>query len=79
MISYYHIGYFLNIPLMKIHWAVDSPNISAAQIAQGFIAYGSGMAITLEGRETIRIGDDEKFVPRNDLLKGPTKRGEMKL
>jgi hypothetical protein len=22
------------------------------------------MAITLEGRETIRIGDDEKFVPR---------------
>eukprot|EP00435_Cladocopium_sp_Y103_P039816 s2840_g10.t1 len=29
---------------------------------QGFIAYGSGMAITLEGRETIRIGDDEKFV-----------------
>ncbi len=31
---------------------------------QGFIAYGSGMAITLEGRETIRIGDQQKFVPR---------------
>eukprot|EP00434_Breviolum_minutum_P015388 symbB.v1.2.013558.t1/scaffold952.1/size217748/16 len=29
---------------------------------QGFIAYGSGMAITLEGRETIRIGDQQKFV-----------------
>ena len=29
---------------------------------QGFIAYGSGMAITLEGKETIRIGGEEKFV-----------------
>ncbi|CAJ1368285.1 unnamed protein product [Effrenium voratum] len=29
---------------------------------QGFIAYGSGMAITLEGRETIRIGDEQQFV-----------------
>ena len=29
---------------------------------QGFIAYGSGMAVTLEGRETVRIGDGEKAV-----------------
>ena len=29
---------------------------------QGFIAYGSGMAITVEGRETIRIGAAEEYV-----------------
>ncbi|CAK9050878.1 Pepsin A-4 [Durusdinium trenchii] len=29
---------------------------------QGFIAYGSGMAITLEGKETIRVGTDERFI-----------------
>ena len=29
---------------------------------QGFIAYGSGMAITVEGRETIRIGGAEEYV-----------------
>mmetsp|Transcript_36719 Transcript_36719/g.84733 ORF Transcript_36719/g.84733 Transcript_36719/m.84733 type:complete len:735 (-) Transcript_36719:47-2251(-) len=29
---------------------------------QGFIAYGSGMAITVEGRETIRIGATREYV-----------------
>lgn len=29
---------------------------------QGFIAYGSGMAITMEGRETIRIGGQDEYV-----------------
>ena len=70
--DYISYRFFLKIP-NEDPMAVDSP-ISAAHVAaQGFIAYGSGMAITLEGRETIRIGDDEKFVPRNDVfLKGPT-------
>ena len=50
--------------------------MAVASPPEGFIAYGSGMAITLEGRETIRIGDDEKFVPRR-CLEGANDMGEM--